>query len=64
MTISSQTCVVAEDRRQAALAWAARVHLVAPGTRSTSSATPRTVDRVRAGPRHADASLAALASMG
>ena len=59
-----QVSVVAEDRRQDALAWAARAHLVAAATRPSPPATPRTVGRVRAGLRHAVASLAALAVMG
>ena len=64
MITPTQISVVAEDRRQDALAWAARARLVAAATRPAPSARPRPVGRVRAGLRHAVASLVAFAAIG
>lgn len=55
---------VIEQRRQDALAWAARTRRVTEATRPSPSATPRQAGRVRAGLRQAVASLVALASIG
>ena len=55
---------VADDRRQDLLAAAARARLVMAATQPAPSATPRPVGRVRAGLRHAVASLVALAAIG
>ena len=62
MTTPIQVSVVAEDRRQDAIAWASRARLVAAATRP-SPATPRTAGRVRAGLRQAVAALVAFAAI-
>ena len=59
-----QVSVVAEDRRQDALAWAARARLVVAATQGSPSATPRPAGHVRAGLRHAVAALVAFAAIG
>ena len=59
-----QVSVVAEDRRQDALAWAARARLVKAATRPAPPATPRPAGRVCAGLRQAVASLVAFAAIG
>ena len=55
---------VIEERRQDALAEAARARLVTAATRPVLPATPRPAGRVRAGLRHAVASLVAFAAIG
>jgi hypothetical protein len=52
---------VTEDRRQALLAASTRAHPITVATRPSRSSTPRLAGRVRAGLRHAVASLVALA---
>lgn len=54
---------VTEDRRQALLAATARAHRVAAATPPSRSSAPGPAGRVRAGLRHAVASLVALASI-
>lgn len=63
MITPTQVTFVAEDRRQDALAWAARAHLIA-ASRPSPSATPPPGRRIRSGLRQAVASLVALASIG
>ncbi len=64
MITPPQVSVVAEDRRQDALAWGARAHLIAAATRPSPPATPRALDRVRTGLRQAVAALVAFAGIG
>ena len=64
MITPTQVSVVAEDRRQDALAWAAHDRLAASVTRPALPATPRPASRVRAGLRQAVASLVAFATIG
>ena len=64
MITPTQVRVVAEDRRQDALAWAALARLITVATRPARSATPRRAGRVRAGLRHTVASLVAFAAIG
>jgi len=63
MITPSQFLRDTEERRQALLAEAARAHVITAATRSSRSAAPQPVDRVRAGLRHAVAALVIVASL-
>ena len=64
MIITPTQIRVTEDRRQDLLAATARARLVAAATRSSPSATPRPVGRIRFSLRQAVAALAAVVAVG